>query len=133
MKTFDPIFFLSGARDSLTEKESQDRTTSLRYLLGDTGADVVACNGSYKGKAEPSLLVVARGDSAEGMRVLLLSFASLYEQESILAVDANRQARLVFTDGREDVPLGAFKPVSKAHAMRADAYTEFGGSYYVCE
>lgn len=82
--------------------------------------------GHYAGSDERSLLVP---DSPYN-RGAVTRLVTEYEQESILAVDANGRARLEYLDGREPVSLGQFVEVSDTAGL--DGWTELNGRFYTC-
>lgn len=111
-------------------RDAAERTDTLRRQIAAQNLSTTEVRGAYNGQTEPALLVLdAQPDRGDTERTLL-RLARQYGQESILAVDANRQATLVFTDGRR-VFLGGFREVTAKQAARAPGYTERAGRYWV--
>jgi hypothetical protein len=86
--------------------------------------------GCYKGEVERSYIIETTSKSLED----ILMFAKQYNQESILHLDNERSAVLVY-DMDNMVKLGRFKSASKAIALSNDAYTysKETHTYYIVE
>ena len=87
---------------------------------------------------EHSYLIVYNSDT---QKQVLINLARKFSQESVLLVDEERQATLVFTrppaDGTEipkDKRLGHFREASKHIAKAGSAYSfnPVNGKYYIC-
>lgn len=116
-----PFFILSASDSSLETEVNQDRTTLLRKYLKERNVPFKELLGSYKGTQEHSFLVV---DTIENV----LQYAKRFAQESILAVDSDRQAELVFVPYfhvpyTSEVKLGTFQQVTREEARAQDAWT----------
>jgi hypothetical protein len=70
----------------------------------------------------------------DGNLFSILAFAKEYNQESILYLDNQRLATLIYSMNNM-VSLGLFKGVSEAHAKSKDAYTfnPITNTYYIAE
>lgn len=82
--------------------------------------DFVWCKGVYNGVSEDSFAVFF--NSLE-QRLAIQSMARRHNQESILVVDSNRDAELVFFDGTPRIKLGHFRAVPKSVAIENGSYT----------
>lgn len=137
MMTFTPFYILSGALAGVFDDESnQNRTDSLERRLHAEGLATVQVNGCYNGKRERSILVVDDAPYNDLCELAVLKLAKWYDQESVLAVDANRQARLIFFDHSDDQAsfesIGQWRAVNKSEVMDKPgaSYTERAGQYY---
>ncbi len=132
MNTFTPFYILSASQDFINANEKVYRSSLLARTLRRQGFATAVCEGAYKGVKERSILVIDERPSTDECYDAVIRLANLYNQESVLAVDSNRNAHLVFCDGRPPVQLGQFMCVSEEEAKSQDAYTSRGGRYYVC-
>jgi hypothetical protein len=89
-----------------------------------------ALDGCYKGTTEKSYILEVGNKTLEQ----ILEFSKVHNQESILYLDNQRIATLVYSMDNM-VNLGRFKGVSKGHALSKDAYTysEELNQYYIVE
>lgn len=133
MNTFVPFYIVSAALAGDSPREQSDRNDTLERQLRALGYATLQVNGAYKGVTEPAVLVVDLTAWSPACFDSVLRLGRQYGQESILAVDANRKASLVYCEGGELQPLGHWHMVSKAVAMKSDAYTERQGIYYVAQ
>lgn len=104
------------------------RTEWLRDRLETSDLSALPAEGMYAGAAEKSFLVAVPRDAE---LAVIMELARVASQESVLVLDEDRQARLVFLDGRPDVPLGIMREVSRARAIGAGAYTRVGEVYFL--
>ena len=132
MNTETPFFILSAETDIHTTNENAYRTGMLNRQLRAAGLATAKCRGVYKGRAEKSILVIDETPNVDDCFNIVLRLAATYAQETVLAVDANRNANLVFTDeSRGSQWIGRFITVTEDVAKAGD-YTERAGRYYVC-
>lgn len=132
--TFPAFTILSAELSIYTPEVNATRTEQLRGQLEARDLDFAASSGAYNGTTEANFIVLSDDGSREFE--LVLSLARRYGQQSVLHVDANRGATLVYTHtdltrGSQRVPLGQYKRVSEYDAKRASGYTELNGNYYV--
>ena len=133
MNTEIPFFILSAETDIHNVNENAYRTGMLARQLRKAGLATAVCQGVYKGRAEKSILVIDETPHVDDCFNIVLRLAATYAQETVLAVDANRNANLVFTDGeRGSQWIGRFISVTEKVAKAAGDYTERAGRYYVC-
>ena len=77
--------------------------------------------GCYKGQTENSYIIEINELENRSLTDIL-AFSKIYNQESILFLDNQRNATLIFNMD-EMIKLGTFKGVSELHAKSKDAYT----------
>jgi hypothetical protein len=88
--------------------------------------------GAYKSQIENSYVVPFR--DAEHLNDIM-RIARYHNQESILIVDSERNAKLYYLETDKTEDLGQFKAVSKSEAYQHDSYT-FDldtETYYICK
>jgi len=130
---YHPAFFIiSAAVVGDYPSERRDRTQTLKRQLRNAGYATAPCNGCYKNRREQSILVIDENPGLANCLNDVLRLAKVYRQESVLSVDVNRAATLVYIAGKRE-PIGRFVSVSKETAEISDGYTERGGRYYVCK
>jgi hypothetical protein len=85
-------------------------------------------DGCYKGEVERSYILEVGSKSLQD----ILAFSKEYNQESILYLDNQRLATLIYSMDNM-TSLGLFKGVSEAHAKSKDAYTfnPITNTYYI--
>ena len=115
------IFAINSDMDSRAEQD----------LIGAfLGKSVKKLTGCYNGKTEHSYLVVL--DNEEDL-ILVRDLAAIYNQESILYVDNEREAKLHYLSQPSQKRLGRWSNVSAPVAISSDCYTfdPATGRYYV--
>lgn len=128
-----PAFYIiSAARESLNDAEIASRTATLLEQVHGIGYAAALCKGHYGGVDEPCILVIDEEPGNLDCFTDMLRLARIYRQESVLAVDCNRAARLLFTDYSGPEALGLFVNVSQEEAKSAGDYTERDGRFYTC-
>ena len=132
MNISDPFYILSAARDTLDAHEIKARTETLVHQVRGQGYGAALCEGRYGDVDEPSVVVVDETPGTDKCLKIVMRLARVYQQESILAVDVNGAARLLFLDGSKPLGIGKFTCVSENEAKRAAAYTKRNGRYYIC-
>ena len=133
MNTEIPFFMLSAETDIHSSGENAYRHSMLKRQLQKAGLAIATCRGVYKKRAENSILVIDENPSIDDCFNIVLRLAATYAQETVLGVDANRNANLIFTDGQRGSKwLGRFINVTEEVAKAAGDYTERAGRYYVC-
>lgn len=95
-------------------------------LCSDTHMVKVA-NGCYKGQRETSYLVQIE---TQCDYLKLMQLARDFNQESIMLVDNERQAQLMYCDNEAVEPLGRWKEVMNG-APAPDSFTEIDGRVFV--
>ena len=117
---FNPYIIISAEKAGLSQAENNLRTDMLRRELQAQGIPGIQLKGRYNGSNEVSFLVPAAEDSPESHAVERL--AKHWQQESVLAIDPDKRATLLFSDGTRK-PLGPFREIDPAQEV--DSYTDF--------
>lgn len=130
-----PFTILSASRSELTPELNAERSAMLERQLAARDLSFKRVEGSYKGTRETSFLVLTPDDNAESAVTRL---ARRYGQESVLHVDANRYAVLLFLTpdmGGPDVAsisgVGFWRSAAQSEAESLEAYTRDGTDYYI--
>lgn len=115
---------------SVDKGDENDKHNRLycESLLDAAEATYSIAEGCYKGKTEQSYVVVSPSDAVSD---LINKFAGRCKQESILLVDSNRHASLLYLDNGKTVGLGRLTEVTESEAKQCDAYTLSNGRYYI--
>ena len=129
-----PEFVLISACKGYDYIHDSDNTKELIDKLNNNEFNFKQVTGCYNNIKELSFYVTI-GDGSwtrETDLKKLLEYAKLYNQESILYVNSDRQAKLIFTNG-ETINIGIFKQVPKTFALQHVAYTYdiANNGYYV--
>lgn len=106
-----------------TNRQSVDYT---KRALMNHGIVYTVAQGCYKGMKEPALIVA----DTKRTRATVQGLAHLFEQETILAIDANQNARLEDCDGHTVETLGKMRAVPELAARKCDAWTRIGTQFY---
>lgn len=130
-----PFIILSASRAELTPELNSERSELLARQLAARDLSFKRVDGVYKGSREISFLVLTPDDNAQAACYRL---ARRYGQESVLSVDANRYAALVFLTpdmGGADVAsvsgVGYWRSAAAAEAEALDNYTRDGADFYI--
>lgn len=123
MRTNIPFVVISAERETWRDDMNQWRTASLESQIAHRDLAYVRVDGVYKGRAERSFVVFLPADRAAYTLEMLRGLARHWGQESILHVDANRGAELLYTDGRAPTDIGRWESVTAGEAANADGYT----------
>ena len=89
--------------------------------------------GVYHGQVEKSILVLLDSKFLAVDLGYLKNYGMIFDQESILFVDADRKAELHFPSTNKAEKLGNFVAVTKGIAIQCNNYTQDGQDYYVCD
>jgi len=123
MKDLDkePFVIVSAKTKNQSDIETFRQNHALKEYLSFHGYRYKLVSGRYNGEDEASFLLpnISEADA--------LSIATLFNQESILVVDENREARLVFTNDSEPTSLGWF-----TRGESKDNFTLDGDIKYIC-
>lgn len=103
----------------------ESKALELKTLADHGITKFKAVDGSYKGSKESAYLVPLGPLNGFDTLIKVHRLAKEFNQESILEVDVNRNAQLIYMDAKFQVPtkLGKFQNVSKFEAIASDAYT----------
>jgi hypothetical protein len=119
------FIIFSASSSSRTQLENQNATLAAKILLNHHRALYKNVEGCYKGGHEVSFLV------ADNHIELIELLCHLFEQESFLLVDDNRNATLRYEDLRRR-NIGLWQNVCKSVALAQDSYTVCDGHYWIC-
>lgn len=118
---------LSAEQASNRVEKNRQLTENLRNCLIDCNFNFKEAQGVYKNDFEDSFVVIVK-NQADIDTLKDFAFKN-FNQESILHVDSNQEAYLVYPDKEER--LGILEQVSKEVAESRDSYTVLHGKYYV--
>lgn len=130
MNTQTPFFVFSVQREELTAEENRGRVEFVRAWLKRAGIRAYPVTGRYKGAEETSFLVFDADPSTDALRRYVLNVASLYDQESVLHVDANGQSYLYSSNGALLAQLGTWREIPATEAATLDAVTQTADGRY---
>lgn len=133
MNTHTPFFILSAARAEHNSIVNHARHETLMRQLQNCGHAVAQVNGCYKGEKEAAILVVDDRPYNAICETDVLRLARAYGQESVLAVDANGRARLIYCDDGSFETIGTWRGTNEKIAKSRDAWTERAGQYYIVQ
>lgn len=123
-----PFYVFSVQRSQLSADENRRRVEFVTAYMQKAKIPFAKVCGRYKGEEETSFLVL--DPTGEMLRAYVLNLARLYEQESVLHVDANGSAVLYSSEGGRIAELGQWHEVSAQEAAALEAVTEFQGRYW---
>lgn len=123
MNTKKRVILMSAELSTLTSFENADRTESLRMLLTNKGYNITSVLGSYKGKLERSFLI----DASEDIVKPLQGVAGYFGQESILVVNEDQKANLIYSNGKTE-QIGTMSQVN--FIGDKDSWTLVNGLFY---
>jgi len=140
MNTHTPFVIFTSDRAELQPVENDARRALLEKQLHARGLSFKAVDGVYKGTTEKAFLVLL--DDARHEDVCL-ELARRNQQESVLYVDANRVATLLYlrapsnvtpirgTDILRAEPVGFWHKATVQDLPLPDSYTRDGSDVYV--
>lgn len=120
---------LSAERSELNAFQNMGNTLEMKEALTRRSMEFIEVNGVYKGTKEKSFAVKM---NSSGDIHWIKAVARFFKQESVLAVDANKRAVLVFMGDNSGIELGTFHKVPKSVADSLEAYTETEDGFYAC-
>ena len=121
------FYIISAERFNKSVEDNNARTFGLVKEMLRLGLSFTAVKGVYKGTAEQSFIVDSLG-MPDGW--IMATMRGL-NQESILAVDQDNDASLVYADGDTEY-LGKFQRHDGA-LDALEAYTLIAGQAWVCK
>ena len=133
IKKRTPFAIISAERFTLTNGENQKRHQDLLAQLKRDGFKTKVVEGVYHGQVEKSILVLLESNFLAVDLGYLKNYGMIFDQESILFVDADRKAELHFPATNKAEKLGNFVAVTKGIAIQCNNYTQDGQDYYVCD
>lgn len=112
------ITLISAERSNKTKEQNEANTAALEYSLNNLGFYYEKVKGMYKGTSESRFMIL--GIQSDTDMAKIQGLADIFEQDSILNVDHNRNATLVYKDkGSESI--GRWTKVSTIEGL--DGYT----------
>lgn len=111
-----------------------DLHAETRMIKEYSGLDSKPLTGSYKGQCEYSHAVVLNKPLID--EKVLLDLARDWKQESVLLLDKDRRAELIFLDKNvQRLPVGRFTAVYDLEALKHDSWTydPMYNQYYICK
>ena len=132
-KVKTPFVIISAERFTLTKGENQKRHQELLNQLKRDGFKTKVVEGVYHGQTEKSILVLLDSKFLSVDLGYMKNYGMIFDQESILFVDADRKAELHFPSTNKAEKLGNFVAVTKGIAIQCNNYTQDGQDYYVCD
>ena len=132
-KVKTPFVIISAERFTLTKGENQKRHQELLNQLKRDGFKTKVVEGVYHGQTEKSILVLLESNFLAVDLGYLKNYGMIFDQESILFVDADRKAELHFPASNKAEKLGNFVSVTKGIAIQCNNYTQDGQDYYICD
>ena len=127
MNTSTPTIIFSVYRAEISAGLNAMAVSRAKAVLKKRGIPYFKAIGCYKGQQEPAFVLQ---DVADNLAIVQ-KLATWYKQESILLIDANRQARLETVDGELIESLGQFRETRKGIAEQRDSWTECHGRYWI--
>lgn len=122
MNTQQAFYILSAERPCLGQHKNLNRSQFMGSQLIRDGAKLVIVGGRYKEVPEAAFLVL--DDNTQQLRDLVFRLASLYDQETVLHVDANRRASLYSSEGFLLQELGQWHEIAASAAEQMEAVTQ---------
>lgn len=112
---------MSAERSNLDEHENDNRTRFLLGWLHCKGYSFKKVVGSYEGSQEISFLIDV--DANTNDVGLLINMGERLEQDSVLLIDDQNQATLVFCKDKSELNLGTMIEVSEQVAKNQSNFT----------
>ena len=132
-KVKTPFAIISAERFTLTKGEHQKSHQDLLTQLKRDGFKTKVVEGVYHGQVEKSILVLLDSKFLSVDLGYLKNYGMIFDQESILFVDADRKAELHFPASNKAEKLGNFVSVTKGIAIQCNNYTQDGQDFYICD
>lgn len=133
MNTQTPFFILSADRVEYGEDINADRRNMLERQLTARDVEFHQVQGSYNGLREVSYVVFGHDSRTESV---VFQLARRYGQDSVLSVDANRLAILIYLhpgmggpDVRRTEVIGQWRTLSTGEPL-PQSYTTVNGASY---
>ena len=140
MKKKDAFVIFSVFQTRLSKDEHLENHKKVLRHLKTFGLRFKVVEGVYRGETELSIMVPVINQVFDYSTVEQL--AHIYDQQSILFVDSDRNAELRFMVKSFDASLnelpkseklGKFIATTKGIATQCNSYTKDGNNYYICD
>ena len=129
-----PFVIISAERFTNTIEENEKKHNELMTQLKKDKFSIKEVEGVYKGTVEKSIIVILNKRWLAVELATFKNYAAIFNQESILFVDEERNASLIFPYNKENSEkLGKFIAVSKGIAIQMSNYTFDGQDHYICD
>jgi len=125
------FYIISAFRHDLPDENNVWRHKGLWRALNKAGLypQHSEVEGKYKGKTELAFKVPVYDPVNDEQKILTI--ARRFFQESVLHVDANWQAYLVYTDNGRVQHIGRWINIEERYLQDTDDYARIDGQYYV--
>ena len=133
IQTKKPFVIISAERFTNTIEENEKNHNELLTQLKKDKFSIKEVEDVYQGTVEKSILVILNQRWLAVELATFKNYAAIFNQESILFVDEERNASLIFPQGGLSEKLGKFIAVSKGIAIQMSNYTFDGKDHYVCD
>ena len=136
MKNFrqkSPFAIISAERFTATMAENKKSHDELLAQLKRDGFKTKVVEGVYHDTAEKSIVVILSSNFLAVDLGYLKNYGAMFDQESILFVDSDRKAELIFPGLAKTEKLGNFISVTKGVAIQCRNYTQDGNDFYICD
>ena len=134
IQTKKPFVIISAEKYINTAEENKKNHLDLWSQLKVEGFSIKEVEGVYEGTIEKSILVVLNKRWLAVELATFINYAAIFNQESILFVDEERNASLIFPYNRENSEkLGKFIAVPKGIAIQMSNHTFDGKDHYICD
>ena len=129
-----PFVIISAENANESKEVNAKKHNELMAQLKRDKFSIKEVEGVYHGTKEKSILVVLNQKWLAVELATFKNYAAIFNQESILFVDGERNASLLFPYNKENSEkLGKFIAVSKGIAIQMSNYTFDGKDHYVCD
>jgi hypothetical protein len=129
-----PFVIISAERFTNTIEENEKKHNELMTQLKKDKFSIKEVEGVYCGTVEKSILVILNKRWLAVELATFKNYAAIFDQESILFVDEERNASLIFTKQPWlSEKLGKFIAVTKGIATQMSNYTFDGKDHYICD
>ena len=134
LETKKPFVIISAENANESKEVNAKKHNELMAQLKKDKFSIKEVEGVYHGTKEKSILVVLNQKWLAVELATFKNYAAIFNQESILFVDGERNASLLFPYNKENSEkLGKFIAVSKGIAIQMSNYTFDGKDHYVCD
>ncbi len=134
MTVRNPIMIITASKSNLNKTENANRNARLVHALHQTFGHSISfepCTGMYQGESEDSYCVYLPVDpmKGSGIAIHLREIAAVFDQDSILCVDAEMNASIVYLDATESIK-GPWTALPEGVPADTDDYTVIRGVTY---
>ena len=132
-KSKSPFVIISAERFTATKSENEKSHNELLAQLKRDGFKTKVVEGVYHDTSEKSIVVLLESNFIAVDLGYLKNYGAMFDQESILFVDSERKAELIFPGLAKTEKLGNFISVTKGVAIQCRNYTQDGNDFYICD